>query len=579
MIRHDFQYYSLPISWLRGMICAFFALVIVVAPARASTPGVSPLGRIALSEPCIALSDSTSDPVTMFKNRAAFDCKTGQIGVSGPVTWGLFGNLSIVTEPNDPWELRHTVSQASSETIFVHYTDGRIARAASDRMAARRTFAPNQFSFVLPAQAGVIDAILIRVDGLQNQRGVAPRPELVTGRVALAGDIKYLALYGIMAGAVVALLVFNFSLFIVLRARFLLSYCVTALLMLVVGAAWSGAIFKILPALNPTDQISLMLLCASCMMVSVTCFMLGFIEREFTARPIARFTLAAGFIGIASSIVRFVDIQFAWQLIDGITYGSMVVVLIGITTTAAVAWRRGSRVARNYLIAWSIPFVLAMMRSFWALGFIEQGALLIEISPLALMSLEALMSAIAVGWRVGSVRNERDEAWAMQEQFRKIAEVDALTGLLTRREFLRRVETRADRSKPIKLILVDIDQFKLINDRHGHLVGDDVLILVASILKATAPDAALIGRIGGEEFGIVIDAEPVDAVADRLCKAVAAAETVSHVSVTISAGVAEACVEDESAWRLLYYAADQALYRSKNAGRNRVSHAPRPLAA
>jgi diguanylate cyclase (GGDEF)-like protein len=566
-------------AWLRGALCALFAIVIVVAPAHASNSPDPRHGHVILAQPCVAVTAGPVDPAAMLDNARAFDCKSGQIGMSGPVSWGLFRNLSILSDPTDPWEFRHTISQARDELIFVHYTDGRLVRVASDRMAARRTFAPNQFSFVLPARPGIIDAILIRADGLQNQRGIAPRPELITGRAALDSDIKYLALYGVMAGAVFALLIFNLSLFAVLRAEFILFYCATALLTLVIGASWSGAIFAVLPWLDPTSQVSLTLLCTSAMMISVTFFMLRFIEPEVTCKPIARFTIVAAFVGLGSSISRMIDLSFAWQIMDSITYGAMFAVMVGITMTAGIGWARGGKCARNYLLAWSIPILLAMLRSVWALGFITRGSLLAEISPLVVMSLEALMSAIAVGWRVGNVRSERDEAWVLQEQFRQIAEVDALTGLLTRRAFLRRVETRADRTIPIKLILIDIDQFKLVNDRHGHLVGDDVLILVADVLRTTAPDSAIVGRIGGEEFAVMIEAQPIDAVADRLCKAVAEAVTDSGVSVTISAGVAEARIEDEAAWRLLYYAADQALYRSKNGGRNRVSHAPRPLAA
>jgi diguanylate cyclase (GGDEF)-like protein len=581
MAQNVFLYDRVLEAWLRGAICVLFAFVIVIAPAHASQAARnnSLPGHVILPEPCIALTAQRVDPLPMLNNRRAFDCTTDQIGISGPVTWGLFRNLSVVTDPANPWELRHTVSQANDETLFVHYTDGRVVRVADDRMAARRTFAPNQFGFVLPNGPGVIDTILVRVEGLQNQRGIAPRPELITVHAALISDSKYLAIYCVLAGVVFALLVFNFSLFMVLRAQFILIYCVTAVLTLMVGASWSGAVFALLPGLNPTTQISLSLLCASAMMISITFFMLGFIERKVTSGPIAAFTVIAGLIGLMSSIVRIIDLPFAWKVMDAITYGSMVAVLIGITLTAALGWARGSRYARNYLIAWSIPFLLATLRSFWALGFIERGALLIEISPLVVMALEALMSAIAVGWRIGSVRGERDDAWALQEQFRQIAEVDALTGLLTRRAFLRRVEERADRIKPIKLILIDIDQFKLVNDRYGHLVGDDVLMLVADVLRQITPADGLIGRLGGEEFAVLIEAVPVDAVADRLCKAVAAAATATDVSVTISAGVAEARVDDEVEWRLLYYAADQALYRSKNGGRNRVSHAPRPIAA
>jgi diguanylate cyclase (GGDEF)-like protein len=565
---------------LRGTICLLFALVIVAAPARSSTlTNIAVPGHSILPEPCVAVTERRVDPQVMLNNKAAFDCKSAQIGVGGPITWGLFRNLAIVSDPLNPWELRHTVSQADDETVFVHYTDGRLERASDDRMSARRTFAPNQFGFVLPVGRGTIDAIMVRVEGLQNQLGIAARPELITARAAMESDVKYLAIYCVLAGVVFSLLVFNFTLFLVLRTRFLLIYCVTAMLTLIVGAAWSGAIFAVFPGMDPTTQISLTLLCASMMIISVTLFMLGFIERRVTARYLATFTITAGLIGLTSSIVRLIDLRFAWKLMDSITYGSMVAALIGITLTAATGWMRGSRYARNYLIAWSIPFLLAMLRSIWALGYIGQGTLMVEISPLVLMALEALMSAIAVAWRVGSVRGERDKAWEMQEQFRQIAEVDVLTGLLTRRAFLHRVEGRADRSRPIRLILIDIDQFKLVNDRHGHQAGDDVLMLVAQVLRQTAPDSALVGRLGGEEFAVLIEAEPVDAASDRLCKAVAAAATGTGISVTISAGVAEAMVKDEAGWRLLYHAADQALYRSKNGGRNRVSHAPRPIAA
>jgi diguanylate cyclase (GGDEF)-like protein len=565
---------------LRGAICLFFALVIIAAPARSSPSTNSAIsGDTLLPEPCVAVTAKRVSPREMVNNKAVFDCKSGQIGVEGPVTWGLFRNLAIVSDPENPWELRHTVSQADDEAVFVHYTDGRLIQASDDRMSARRTFAPNQFGFVLPAGPGTIDTIMVRVAGLQNQRGIAPRPELITARAGLESDIKYLAIYCVLAGVVFSLLVFNFTLFLVLRVRFLLIYCVTAMLTLIVGAAWSGAIFTVFPGMNPTTQISLTLLCASMMILSVTLFMLGFIERRVTSRYLATFTVVAGLVGLASSIIRLIDLRFAWKLMDSITYGSMVAVLIGITLTAAVGWARGSRYARNYLIAWSIPFLLAMLRSVWALGFIGQGTLMVEVSPLVLMALEALLSAIAVAWRVGSVRGERDKAWEMQEQFRQIADVDVLTGLLTRRAFLHRVEGRAERSRPIRLILIDIDQFKLVNDRHGHQAGDDVLMLVAQVLRQTAPENALVGRLGGEEFAVLIEAEPVDAASDRLCKAVAAATTGTGISVTISAGVAEAVVGDEAGWRSLYHAADQALYRSKNGGRNCVSYAPRTIAA
>lgn len=530
-----------------------------------------------LAEPCLLVTDARASPEVLLADRRQFDCGRSQIGVDGPVVWALFDGLNVRAETLDPLELRHVSTQAKRQDIYVRYTDGSIIMAPSDRRTARRPFLLNISAFVLPARHGTIDALLVRAEGLQSQRGIAPAPRLVSRIEAQPDDMRALLLCGILAGVVFALLVYNVWLYWFLRYRFILFYCLSTVLMIVVGAGWSGAIFLILPDFDTTDQISLVLLGIPMLALTVALFMMSFIDVRRAWRPAIVFTLASAGIAIAASVLRIVDITFAWRLVDQLTYGGIIAAMLGIVVTTASAWRRGDRAARNYLVAWALPIALSMTRAFWALGFIAGESTIAESSPLIIMALEAMMSALAVAWNVGQTRHERDEARALHDELRYIAETDPLTSLLNRRAFIARAIGQGDALQ--RLILIDIDQFKRVNDRHGHQAGDEVLIAVSAMLREAAPADAVIGRLGGEEFAVLIAAQPADVLADRLRRAVANATSPGGIVVTISAGVADGHINDDADWRSLYYAADQALYRSKNGGRNRVSHAPRPLAA
>jgi diguanylate cyclase (GGDEF)-like protein len=128
----------------------------------------------------------------------------------------------------------------------------------------------------------------------------------------------------------------------------------------------------------------------------------------------------------------------------------------------------------------------------------------------------------------------------------------------------------------VSLLMLDLDHFKAINDLHGHLVGDQVLTAVADILRARAPGGAFIGRLGGEEFAVVLRDTGLQAavgVAEFLRAAIGAHPLTlreKQLRVTISAGVAE-CSGRGGVSSDLLRAADQQLYRAKQAGRDRVS--------
>jgi diguanylate cyclase (GGDEF)-like protein len=160
-------------------------------------------------------------------------------------------------------------------------------------------------------------------------------------------------------------------------------------------------------------------------------------------------------------------------------------------------------------------------------------------------------------------------------QLSEAAITDPLTGLLNHRGFEERLETmlaQSNRSgREFALAICDLDGFKSVNDRLGHLAGDDVLRRLAPLLRDAlrAGDAA--GRLGGDEFALLFDGSDDTGaymVVERLRSAVASAFRDDHVRITVSFGLA-AWPDHGGSARALLYAADHALYAAKGLGRDR----------
>jgi diguanylate cyclase (GGDEF)-like protein len=167
----------------------------------------------------------------------------------------------------------------------------------------------------------------------------------------------------------------------------------------------------------------------------------------------------------------------------------------------------------------------------------------------------------------------------MHQQLQAAARTDAKTGLLNAAAWQREADTELSRAQrthdPLALLLIDIDHFKRVNDTHGHLIGDQVLVGVASTLCGQLRDYDVVGRFGGEEFVVLLPgADTVEAcrVAERLrgrVRRLAVPAEDGTVAVTISVGVALFRMHGEDLIELLA-AADLALYRAKQSGRDRV---------
>jgi len=181
-------------------------------------------------------------------------------------------------------------------------------------------------------------------------------------------------------------------------------------------------------------------------------------------------------------------------------------------------------------------------------------------------------SMTGVNWDVTTHRT-------MENELRRLATTDPLTGASNRRKFMERSTEEFDRCKrydtPLTLLSLDIDYFKNINDTHGHPAGDEVLKELVSLCKATLRTTDVFGRMGGEEFSAVLTQTGIESgqrTAERLRQLVEqqAVETeAATISYTISIGLSE-LREDDTSMETILKRADDALYKAKNNGRNRV---------
>jgi diguanylate cyclase (GGDEF)-like protein len=175
---------------------------------------------------------------------------------------------------------------------------------------------------------------------------------------------------------------------------------------------------------------------------------------------------------------------------------------------------------------------------------------------------------------IGAAFNE------LRAELAPMVHADPATGCLNRRGFALQLDRAlADarrRRGDIALLAVDLDHFKQINDRFGHLVGDEVLYEVATMLAEAVSEEGVVARMGGEEFTVLLpwaDAEAAGAVAERMMNQLqqrACASLPPGTPVTMSIGIASERITDSDIGLALRARADEALYAAKRSGRNRV---------
>ena len=232
--------------------------------------------------------------------------------------------------------------------------------------------------------------------------------------------------------------------------------------------------------------------------------------------------------------------------------------------------------------------VLNLLFSSWTLVALSQDFVpsgLVDINSRN-TQLSLRLGLMLVGWGPLTVASVMAGRNALLRTMRRLANHDQLTGLLNRRAFRevsqQQLATLMATQRPVGVLMLDIDHFKSVNDRHGHAAGDAVLVTFALRTARVLPEGAVFSRLGGEEFAILLPGHGVAqalqvAEAVRSACAATAVPLDQGVSLTVTVSIGCHVVEPAVAHlEALLQQADRALYRAKAAGRNRVESSERP---
>jgi diguanylate cyclase (GGDEF)-like protein len=185
-------------------------------------------------------------------------------------------------------------------------------------------------------------------------------------------------------------------------------------------------------------------------------------------------------------------------------------------------------------------------------------------------SFSELLARVRVGSRVVQY----------QQHLEYQTQIDSLTGLFNRRAFEKKIQEEFDRSlryhHPFSLLILDVDNFKTINDTYGHHGGDAVLVKISETLRDTTRKSDFPCRYGGEEFVLILPEADLDnavQVASKIHEAIRTynfGTSTNSFKLTVSVGVSSTTTRFYSDWRQMLKDADQALYVAKNAGKDRI---------
>lgn len=511
---------------------------------------------------CVTRAQTGMTPLRLFAGKTAFDCVSPQSVLPGGDYWAI----SSPVHRTGPLAIQVASLWQKRITFYALYADRTVVSASLDQHGAARHL---QLGAIieqsLPERNAPLLRVLWHIEGTGNMRGILRGARIVNPQQSVGANLKMAGLYGGFAGLCIALLTYNLALWVALRYRFQLAYCAMVTALLLYALSSSGALAWAWPDLANNDRIRINYLTLGIAAVAAFAFARAFFEPRVFGGYLGRLATVASGIMTVATLAFAVFAPIAPYLTDR-AYTYAFLAQMGVAGPILWrAWRLRSDYLGMFVLAWGAPITLACLRAFSSLGLIGWSFWL-DNSTLASMTIEALLSSIAVAYRIRMLSRERDVAREREIAALLLADTDSLTGLLNRRAFLTEV---IGRSGEQTLLIADLDHFKRVNETIGHDGGDEVLRVFARTLRESVPPEALVARIGGEEFAIVA---PADILIEprAILEKLRAGRMPYDVTVTASIGTCTGPLLREVDWKALYACADRALFEAKSAGRDRV---------
>jgi two-component system, sensor histidine kinase LadS len=501
------------------------------------------------------------------------------------------------------WMLVQRFALLDRIDLYVRYADGRIVHQASGDMLpfSARSISYRHPNFRIDLPLGQKVEVLVRT---QSQSSMQVPLDLYTPAefTSLSRDSQFVM--GVYYGILLALFVYNLVLWLILRDASYFWYLFHITAFGLVLFTLNGYSFEYLWPQSPWLANIAVPLSICLAIIGMQQFARTFLELpkrfprgNLVSLAIIGFCLVLG----AASLWLPYRVSTPWA-----TRGVIISVLWTVTA-AIVVLRGGYAPARLFLVAWALFLAGAAAIAALAFGLLPKN-LMTEYGVQIGSALEMLLLSIALSYRYASLRNENERiaAEANMQLERKVAQRtqevrsalmqledahrrlhdssrrDGLTGLYNRTHFHENFELllkdSRDKGQPVSLLMIDLDHFKSINDKYGHLVGDDCLRWAAQRIGQSlrAHETSFLARFGGEEFVAVLPGHDLHSavnVAESLRRKLVeepCASGAHRVRVSASIGVHTVDPETDADSDAALSVADQALYSAKANGRDCV---------
>ena len=404
--------------------------------------------------------------------------------------------------------------------------------------------------------------------------------------------LKHDTLYALYFGAIIALILYNFFIFIFSRNIAYLYYILYAIPFL----SWQMRMNGIFPfqSFNSTEAYYLYGLLTPFFIASIIFFTREVLDTKKLFPKIDKVILFFGFLYLLLTFTSIWDVHKSIV----ITTGLIPFVLPFLLVIGFKSYFSGNKTALFYIVAQIIFLTTSIMFSMTTNGHLENT--LFTRHGLVIGSLiEIILFSLALAYKIKELQSEKiaiinesntklnrrvrertQELENSKEELKILASQDFMTKLYNRRCFFKMSEellsTAKSKKEPLSIILFDIDKFKDVNDTYGHAIGDKVIVLFASLLKKFSEDN-IAARIGGEEFVLllpnILKKEAIE-IANNIRKTVEkqliTVDDNQYLSYTVSAGVYSVDLKNDIELHNALHCADANLYKAKDQGRNRV---------
>ena len=456
----------------------------------------------------------------------------------------------------------------------------------SERPFNYRTFvAPLTLSVVQPTQ------FYVRIS---TSSSMQIRPSIISTRGFLAQELNKEVFYGLVYGIMLMMAIYNLFLYLAVRDVSYLVYIFSVVSGGIFIMALNGHAYQYLWPETPKLANTAIPLFTSLWMTSTALFTQLFLETKKYAPRLHRaihFLIVFALFSVLFSL--FGDYQVAIKIATGLALLNGVLIL----TTSIICWRGGNRFARFFVGAWLVYGCGTGMLVISRFGLLADNFITHNSASLGLL-VEIIMLSLALSdkYRVlteelekhtyeleGKVALRTQELEESNKKLKKLSRYDSLTSIPNRRYFDIKLEQEWQRSiresKPLSILVCDIDQFKNINDHYGHQYGDECLQGVAkAILASLHRPADMPARFGGDEFVVILPETTslgAELLGINICQkvqelALEQAPDAKHDAVTLSIGCATLVPSVDNEIKDLFALADEHLFKAKKQGRNCV---------